>query len=81
VVSVGYQQDMLVIRVEDNGAGAAALTEPAAFGSGINGMRERAASLGGTLSAGPRPGRGWSVQAEFPLPPESASHNVPEAAA
>lgn len=73
VVSIRYQQEMLVIRVEDNGAGAAALTEPAAFGSGINGMRERATSLRGSLSAGPLPGRGWYVSAEFPLPPEAGT--------
>jgi signal transduction histidine kinase len=30
-------------------------------------MRERAEALGGTLDAGPRPGRGFRVRATFPL--------------
>jgi signal transduction histidine kinase len=36
-------------------------------GLGLDGMRERAASLGGTLTAGPG-GRGWRVEARLPLP-------------
>ncbi len=36
-------------------------------GRGITGMRERALALGGTLDAGPRPGRGFRVRARFPL--------------
>lgn len=36
---------------------------------GIVGMRERAAALGGSLSAGPAPGGGWVVHAELPIEP------------
>ena len=39
-------------------------------GSGLRGMRERAALLGGKLRAGPD-GRGWSVHAAVPLPRDS----------
>lgn len=38
-------------------------------GNGIPGMRERAAALGGRLDAGERPGGGFRVRAELPLPP------------
>ncbi|MBA8957637.1 sensor histidine kinase [Actinomadura namibiensis] len=37
-------------------------------GYGLVGMRERVESLGGTLSAGPGPGAGWSVRAVLPVP-------------
>jgi len=40
-------------------------------GYGLIGMRERVETLGGTLSAGPRPsGEGWSVRATLPVPGE-----------
>jgi len=40
-------------------------------GSGITGMRERAAALGGDLSAGFRPGGGFRVSARLPVRPAS----------
>jgi signal transduction histidine kinase len=36
-------------------------------GHGIAGMRERAALYGGTLEAGPLPGRGFRVAATLPV--------------
>ncbi len=36
-------------------------------GSGLIGMAERAASVGGTVTAGPRPEGGFVVHAEFPI--------------
>ncbi|MEU5159420.1 sensor histidine kinase [Streptomyces sp. NPDC020875] len=38
-------------------------------GYGLIGMRERVETLGGRLTAGPRPGGGWSVRATLPVPP------------
>jgi signal transduction histidine kinase len=66
-VTIEYREDELVVSVVDDGAGA----EPVAEGTGIGGMRERAAAVGGTVTAGPRSprgGRGFSVLARLPLP-------------
>lgn len=57
----------LVLEVSDDGRGAAAADDGA--GHGTTGMRERAAMLGGTLTLGPRPGGGFRVRAEIPIPP------------
>ena len=37
-------------------------------GSGLRGMRERAAVYSGAVQAGPRPEGGWQVEAQLPLP-------------
>ncbi|AWT43140.1 sensor histidine kinase [Streptomyces actuosus] len=53
----------LRVRVTDDGAGTGSGTP----GFGLVGMRERARSVGGTLEAGPLPGRGFEVTAVLPL--------------
>jgi signal transduction histidine kinase len=63
-VSIGQQDGELSIEVTDSGRGG----DPSGTGYGITGMRERAALLGGDLSAGPRPGGGFRVAARLPLP-------------
>ncbi len=62
----------LVLEVSDDGRGAAAQGGDGA-GQGVLGMRERAAMLGGTVAVGPRPGGGFRVRAEIPLPPRPAA--------
>ena len=59
--------DSVAIRVEDDGP-AAGWQQPALSGGGHGaiGMRERLELYGGTLSAGPRQGGGWSVEARLP---------------
>ena len=40
---------------------------PSTGGHGINGMKERAKLLGGTLDVGPLPGGGFRVRASIPV--------------
>jgi signal transduction histidine kinase len=70
-MSLTYGPSDLEILVADDGRG---LHDPDAGGGGrgILGMRERAALLGGQLTAGPRPGGGFQVQACLPLQPDRA---------
>jgi signal transduction histidine kinase len=63
-VSARVAGGRLALRVDDDGRGAGTGLVP---GSGISGMRERAALLGGTLTAGDAPGGGFRVAADLPL--------------
>jgi len=49
------------------GPGSAAGWATAGTGSGLTGMRERAAALGGELVAGPRTDGGFHVAATLPI--------------
>jgi signal transduction histidine kinase len=64
-VAIRCREGGLEIRVEDDGAGIRS-PGPVDAGHGLTGMRERAAMYGGTLHAGPLPGGGFAVEAEFP---------------
>jgi signal transduction histidine kinase len=66
VVRLGYLPGELTIEVLDNGRGATAPGSSDGTGSGLGGMRQRAEALGGTLSAGSRPGGGFRVAATLP---------------
>jgi signal transduction histidine kinase len=72
-VRVAYQEAELVVEVADDGAGAPPVTGPVDEGNGIGGMRERAGTAGGSLTAGPLPAGGFRVRAVLPLPPGSGS--------
>jgi signal transduction histidine kinase len=61
----------LVLDVQDDGRGAAAVSD-ASPGFGILGMHERAAIFGGAVTTGPRPGGGFRVQLVLPTTPVSA---------
>ena len=65
-VRVRYRPEEVEVEIVDDGLGQAVVpAEPA--GHGLIGMRERVALHGGQLTAGPRPGGGYAVQATFPL--------------
>jgi len=72
VVSVGYTDSDLVIRVTDDGGLPVALPSVSVAaqgtGHGIIGMRERVHLCGGTFTAGPLPDGGFQVTAALPLP-------------
>ncbi len=61
-VSVAGEDDVVRLTVRDDGDPAPRGTT----GYGVIGMTERAVLLGGTLEAGPAPGRGWTVSAVLP---------------
>ncbi len=63
-VSVAGNDDSVHLTVHDDGD--TSLTGPISSGYGLVGMAERAKLLGGTLDAGPSPGRGWTVNAVLP---------------
>jgi MYXO-CTERM domain-containing protein len=69
-VRLGYGGGVLLVEVDDEGRPGAHSPAPAAAngsGRGIAGMAERAAALGGTLEAGPRPQGGFGVRARLPV--------------
>jgi signal transduction histidine kinase len=69
-VRLGYDGGALLVEVDDDGAPGAGGPAPTAAngsGRGIAGMAERAAALGGSLEAGPRPRGGFGVRARLPV--------------
>jgi signal transduction histidine kinase len=67
-VRVSYGDEELEIEVADEGTIGPKASRTVGTGSGIAGMTDRARALGGSLTAGPRPGRGFLVRALLPLP-------------
>jgi signal transduction histidine kinase len=61
-VTLRYAPDNVLVDVQDDGSGAASVTD----GHGIAGMRERVAALGGALTAGPG-AAGFTVRATIPI--------------
>lgn len=71
-IRITYQPHAVLLEVLDDGLvmtriGAAENGWSGGPGSGITGMRERAAAVGGRVDAGVRPGGGFRVAARLPL--------------
>ena len=64
-VRIDYADEELVVQVDDDGK--ADPDAPPVPGTGLLGMRERVAALGGRLRAEPRTEGGFTVRAELPL--------------
>jgi signal transduction histidine kinase len=69
-IRIAYGEHDVAVQVDDDGKGAVLLADDSG-GSGLPGMRERTAALGGDFSAGPRPGGGFRVRARLPIKEDS----------
>ena len=72
-VELRYGGEDLAVRVRDNGPGPTVDLS----GHGLLGMRERAATVGGTLRTGPAPGGGFLVEARLPVKSEEEATALP----
>jgi signal transduction histidine kinase len=66
-IAIEVHEEVLELRVQDNGVGATrqALEAPTAYG--VMGMRERARQLGGKLAIVSQPGQGSCLRLAIPL--------------
>lgn len=59
-----HEDDVHILVVDDGDGGGGG----GGSGLGLQGLSERVAALGGSFSAGKRPGGGWAVEARIPVP-------------
>ncbi|GAA0351258.1 sensor histidine kinase [Streptomyces turgidiscabies] len=71
-LAILVEDGRLTIRVQDTGPARPA-SAPNEEGHGLVGMRERVALYGGSISAGPADGGGWSVEAVLDLTPQGGA--------
>jgi signal transduction histidine kinase len=73
-VELRYDDDMLRLRIRDNGPGPELPVAGGVPGHGLPGMRERAATVGGRVRTGAALGGGFLVEAVLPAKPDEAGH-------
>ena len=66
-VTVRRKKDAVTVTVEDDGRGVISDVAAGSGGHGIAGMRERVASLGGSIETGARKGGGFRIHAVLPV--------------
>lgn len=66
-VTLARDERAVTVEIADDAPADSTRRFPGSGGYGLAGMRERVEALGGTLSAGPGPGCGWSVRAALPV--------------
>ncbi len=71
-VRIDADRGTLRLCIDDDGPATGA--EAGGSGNGLAGMRERAAALGGTIEAGPRPDGGFRVLAALPIDAGPRTH-------
>ncbi len=69
-VQLEYGPDAIALEVRDDGSGFAVGEQPEQGHYGLTGMRERAATIGGTLEVTSAPGEGTAVRLQAPAPRE-----------
>ncbi|MGW1770855.1 sensor histidine kinase [Streptomyces sp. NPDC002104] len=76
-VTLTAREGSLYLTVTDEGRPSAGTAGTAGSGFGLIGMEERARSVGGSLTAGPRPGGGFAVRAVLPLTARTTREDHP----
>ncbi|HLS03657.1 MAG TPA: sensor histidine kinase [Actinomycetales bacterium] len=69
-IALNWEATSVRLVIKDDGRGAAAASDT--VGHGLLGIRERAGILGAIVTMGPRPGGGFQIEFELPLPKKQA---------
>jgi two-component system sensor histidine kinase DesK len=69
----------IAVEIEDDGVGAEASDAAGASGSGLRGLAQRVAALGGRYEAGPQAGGGFHLTVHEPLSSDAERHALPAA--